>query len=128
MESLAPPLGEVSWLDNADSVISSGLFHVPNLPDGISSEVVLYSIQDSSIIFIIWINCAPPSIVIILATYNCYTDFWITKSIVDSVSKNSKKNGSLKNKHFKSSQKLQKDGIGILENFIENTRDIILKG
>ena len=25
------------------------------------------------------------------------------------------------NKHFESSQKLRKDGIGILENFIENT-------
>jgi len=28
---------------------------------------------------------------------------------------------SFKNKHFESSQKLRKDGIGILENFIENT-------
>ena len=42
-----PPLGEVSRLDNTDGVICMGLSHLPDLPDGVSSDVIL---QDSVII------------------------------------------------------------------------------
>ena len=36
-----PPLGEVRRLDNTDGVTSMGLSHLPDLPDGVSSDVIL---------------------------------------------------------------------------------------
>ena len=44
-----PPLGEVSRLDNTDSVLLMGLSHSPDIPDGVSSDVIL---QDCIIIVI----------------------------------------------------------------------------
>ena len=35
-----PPLGEVSRLDNTDSVLLMGLSHSPDIPDGVSSDVI----------------------------------------------------------------------------------------
>ena len=43
-----PPLGKVSRVDNTDSVPTPSPSHIPDLPDGVSIDVIL---QDSAMIF-----------------------------------------------------------------------------
>ena len=59
-----PPLGKVSRLDHTDGVGRSDLPHFPDLPDGVSSNVIL---QDD-VVAVITIVIS----VIVIATCNYY--------------------------------------------------------